>query len=179
MESYLGRRSFVCLAGASLAVTGCVGGMSVTSSFDEGDEIPVEHTCDGEGASPPLEVENVPEGAETLAVVADDPDAPGGTFVHWLLWNVSAEIGNVPGGVRNEPTLPSLGGARQGENDADSVGYEPACPPEGDGEHTYRLTVHAVGEELSLGAGEGRDALESALDGSTVGRARLTGVYSR
>ena len=171
------RRTFVSLVAAGVA-SGCLGGgMSVSSSFGDGEGIPVGHTCDGEEVSPPLDVEGVPEEAETLAVVVDDPDAPGGTFVHWLLWNVPADIGNIPGGVAPEPTVTELGGARQGTNGTDEVGYAGPCPPEGDGQHRYRLFVHAVGRELDLDARATREELDAALDGSTVATGRLEGTY--
>ena len=173
------RRTFVSLVAAGV-VSGCLGdGMSVSSSFGDDEEIPVEHTCDGEEVSPPLDITEVPEEAETLAVIVDDPDAPGGTFVHWLLWNVPADVGNIPGGVASEPTVGGLGGARQGTNDADKIGYAGPCPPEGDGQHTYRFFVHAVDRELDVEGGATREELESALDGSTVATGRLEGTYER
>ncbi|MCX2818211.1 YbhB/YbcL family Raf kinase inhibitor-like protein [Haladaptatus sp. F3-133] len=92
---------------------------------------------------------------------------------------VAAEVGNIPGGVRPEPTVGALGGARQGTNDAGEMGYTAPCPPEGDGKHTYRFVVHAVEDELDLEPGAGRDELGAALDGSTVATAHLEATYER
>lgn len=156
------------------------GTFSVSSlAFDDGDETPTEYTCEGANDSPPLRVDGVPSEAETLALVVDDPDAPGTTFVHWLLWNLPADAEGIPQGVPHGPSVDELDGARQGTNDNGDIGYFGPCPPEGDGPHTYRFTLYAVGAELELEAGATRGDLDAALDGKTVGRARLEGTYSR
>lgn len=154
--------------------------LSVTSSaFEAGDTIPTRYTCDGENVSPPLTVANVPEGAGSLAVIVDDPDAPGGTFVHWLLWNVPPDRTQLPAGVTRGETVADLGGARQGENDANRVGYSGPCPPTADDAHTYRFTAYAVEGTLDLQAGADRAALADALDGRTLTSERLTGEFDR
>jgi len=183
----LNRRTFLVAVGA--IVPGCMSGnnesnetgtFSVSSlTFEDGEEIPAKYTCDGENDSPPLRIEGVPSEAETLALVVDDPDAPGTTYVHWLLWNLPADTEQIPQGVAHGPAVSQLGGAEQGTNDNGDVGYFGPCPPEGDGPHTYRFTLYAVDTELELEAGAERDELDAALDGSTVGTARLTGTYSR
>jgi Raf kinase inhibitor-like YbhB/YbcL family protein len=156
------------------------GEFTVTSSaFEDGATIPERYTADGENGSPPLSVQGVPDGTETLAVIADDPDAPGGTFVHWLLWNVPGDRTTIPEDIPADEQVDALDGARQGTNDLGEIGYGGPAPPEGDDAHTYRFTVHAVDTTLGLAAGAERDALEDALDGSTVGSARLTGEYGR
>lgn len=156
------------------------GSLTVSSSaFEAGDTIPTRYTCEGEDVSPPLTVAGVPEEAGSLALVADDPDAPGGTFVHWLLWNVPPDRTELPAGVARGETVADLGGARQGDNDAGTVGYNGPCPPPADDSHTYRFTVYAVDGTLDLEAGADRAALGDALDGRTLASGRLTGKFDR
>lgn len=187
------RRSF--LAAVGVVASGCVdgddgdasevpedseGSLSISSlAFEDGEEIPTEYTCDGANSSPPLRIEGVPEEAETLALIVDDPDAPDQTFVHWLLWNIPADTEQIPQSIPQGPAVSDLGGAVQGTNDADDVGYSGPCPPGEDGPHTYRFILYAVDTELELDAGAERDELDAALDGRTVGTARLEGTYER
>jgi Raf kinase inhibitor-like YbhB/YbcL family protein len=156
------------------------GTFSVSSlAFDDGEEIPTEYTCEGANDSPPLRIDGAPSEAETFALVVDDPDAPGTTFVHWLLWNIPADSKEVPRGVPHGGSVEEPDGARQGTNDNGDVGYFGPCPPEGDGPHTYGFTLYAVDTELGLEAGAGRGDLGAALNGKVVGRARLDGTHSR
>lgn len=183
------RRTFLAAAGA--VATGCVGGDDgpddvetfplTSSAFNDGEQIPTEYTCDGENVSPPLSVGGAPEEAETLALVVDDPDAPNPPFVHWLLWNVPADVEGIPRDVPQGETVGTLDGARQGANDTDTdeIGYFGPCPPPDDGPHTYRFILYAVDTELELEAGATRGELDAALDGATVAEARLTGTYER
>jgi len=183
------RRSLLA-AGVAAALAGCSsggpetvespGGLTVTSSaFEEGGQIPTEYTGDGDDRSPPLALSGVPDAAVTLAVVVDDPDAPGGTFVHWLLWNVPADRSTLPAGLPQRERLPAIGDARQGTNGFDELGYRGPLPPSGDGPHTYRFTVYAVDDRLELSAGARRRKLDAALAGSVVASGRLTGEYER
>jgi hypothetical protein len=184
----LRRRTFLVATGA--VVSGCMGGeepdntgtFSVSSlAFEDGEEIPTQYTCENEGEvdSPPLRIEGVPEETETIALIVDDPDASGGTFVHWLLWNLPADTEQIPQSVPHGPAVSELGGAEQGTNDNGDVGYFGPCPPPDDGSHTYRFTVYAVEKELEVEAGATRDELDATLNGSTIGTARLTGTYER
>lgn len=153
---------------------------TVTSSVvAEGEELPETYTADGEDISPPLSLQGLPGGTESLAVVLDDPDAPSGVFVHWLLWNVPGDTTAISEGVPRNETVDELDGARQGTNDFGEIGYFGPAPPADDDAHTYRFTVYAVDSMLELEAGAERDALEEALDGSTLGSARLTSTYER
>ena len=113
--------------------------------------------------SPTLEVSGVPSGASSVALLVDDPDAPGGTFTHWLLWDLPPSIATIPEDVPAGETVPSLDGAKQGTNDADVVGYSGPCPPRDDGAHTYRFRLLALGEPLALDAGASRTAFDAAL----------------
>jgi Raf kinase inhibitor-like YbhB/YbcL family protein len=152
--------------------------MRITSTaFDYGGEIPRRHTCDGEDVSPPLTLADVPAEAVTLALIVDDPDAPRGTFVHWLLWNIPLETGDLPEGVPAASAVPSLGRAVQGTNDFGRIGYRGPCPP--DRRHTYRFLLYALSRELDLESGARRSALEGAMKGVIIAQAELTATYER
>lgn len=150
-----------------------------SSAFEDGDRIPEQYTRDGDDRSPPLVVEDLPEGTQTLALVVDDPDAPGTTWVHWLLWGVPADQAEIPEDVPGENIVESLGGARQGKNDFDEVGYGGPEPPVGHGTHHYRFTAYALDRHIDLDAGAGRDALEREMEGAILETARITGTYER
>lgn len=154
--------------------------MQITSSaFGDGDAIPTEHTGEGADTSPPLDVSDVPDAAASLALIVDDPDAPGGTWLHWLLWNLPVDRTVVPEGVPTDAEVSALGGARQGVNDFDGVGYGGPMPPRGHGPHHYRFTVYALTDTLGLEPGAHRSDLEDAMKGKVLEQARLTGVYER
>lgn len=156
------------------------GGFSFeTSAFRDGGSIPRRYTCDGRDLSPALLFGGVPAAADTLAVVLDDPDAPGGTFTHWLLWNVPADIDSIAEHVATERHPPEIEGASQGTNDFGDVGYRGPCPPEGHPPHTYRFTAYAVPETLDVETGAERSTLLEALDGRAVATERFTGEYGR
>jgi hypothetical protein len=148
-------------------------------AFAEGASIPTAHTCDGVDRSPPITVADLPSAADSIALIVDDPDAPGATFTHWLLWNVPADTASIPEGIEPGPTVNNLGGARQGENDFGAVGYRGPCPPAGDGPHTYRFTAFAVPGTLSVQPGASRRTLTDALAAESIGSAQFTGEYER
>lgn len=150
-----------------------------TAAFDDGGTIPDEYTCDGADVSPALAIDGAPENTAAFALVVDDPDAPGGTFTHWLLWNVPPGITEIPEGVATSATVESLGSARQGTNDFGETGYRGPCPPTGDGPHTYRFTLYALDAELDVEAGANVDAVTSAVENATVAEAHITGEYGR
>ncbi len=152
--------------------------MEITSSvFKEQQSIPSKYTCDGADVSPPLSINGVPDSAETLALVADDPDAPGGTFVHWGIWNLPASTGKIPAKVPQEKSVASLGSAVQGKNDFGEYGYRGPCPP--GGEHRYQFHLYAVDRKIDLSAGASKNDLLKAIKGSVVAETELTGLYSR
>ena len=144
--------------------------MKITSSaFQEGGNIPSKFTCDGGNASPPLQITGVPSEAKTLVLIADDPDAPGGLFTHWLVWNIPAQTnsiaeGSVPKGVH-------------GTNDFGKSGYGAPCPPSGT--HRYYFRVFALDRELTLPAGAKRSQLDGAMKGHVVAQGELMGRYAR
>jgi len=150
-----------------------------TTAFDDGDRIPERYTGDGDDVSPSLTVSDLPEGTRSLAIIVDDPDAPNKTWVHWLVWGIPADTTTIPEDVPAAELVEELGGARQGKNDFDQIGYGGPAPPPGHGEHRYRFTAYALREHIDLDAGATRNALEERLEGATLETARLTGVYSR
>jgi Raf kinase inhibitor-like YbhB/YbcL family protein len=147
-------------------------------AFREGAAIPARHTCDGEDVSPPLAWNGVPPGTAALALIADDPDAPAGTWVHWVLYNLPGDRAELPEGVAQTGRPPQLAGALQGTNDFRRVGYGGPCPPPGR-PHRYFFTLYALDASLPLRAGATRRELERAMAGHVIGEARLMGTYAR
>lgn len=146
-----------------------------STAFKEGQPIPRQYTCDGVNVSPPLEWTGVPRNAKTLAIIADDPDAPAGTWVHWVLYNTPAK--NI-GFVENVPATENLkAGGFQGKNDFGKIGYGGPCPPSGT--HRYFFKIFAVDTELPLKAGAAKADVEKAMEGHIVGQGQLMGTYSR
>lgn len=147
-------------------------------SFGDGERIPVRHTCDGEDVSPRLEWVGAPEGARSFALIMYDPDAPAGTFVHWVLYNVPGGLRYIEEGVPRAPTVPGLG--IQGVNDFGFHGYGGPCPPRGHGEHRYFFALHALDvEDVGLGPGATAAQLVDRIKRHVIGYAVLMGRYSR
>ena len=144
---------------------------SLTSSaFAPGGTIPRPYTCDGEDRSPPLSWSAPPTGTRSLALILDDPDAPGGRFIHWLAWGITPDTG----GLGEGEAAPL-----EGRNDFATVGYRGPCPPRGHGRHRYRFQLHAVAEKLWLASGAGVQELEQALRTKDLAVAELVGTYQR
>ncbi|MFW6003595.1 MAG: YbhB/YbcL family Raf kinase inhibitor-like protein [Halanaeroarchaeum sp.] len=153
---------------------------AITSpAFGEAQTIPDRHTCAGANVSPGLVFEGIPLEAATLAIVADDPDAPSGTFTHWVIWNVGADRTDIPEGVEPTETVGALEDAAQGTNDFGSIGYRGPCPPEDDDPHTYRFRAYALDSRLAIESGAERETVESALDDVTLATDVLTGTFGR
>lgn len=146
-------------------------GFTLTSgAFENGQEIARRHTCEGDDLSPPLGWSGAPDGTRSLALIVDDPDAPVGTFTHWLAWAIEP----ASGGLGEGDAAPV-----EGRNDFGSVGYRGPCPPPGHGPHRYFFRLHSLDAELELEAGAGRQDLERALEGHVLGVAELMGRYER
>lgn len=151
--------------------------ISLTSpAFAEGETIPIKHTCDGEDLSPPLQWRNVPQGTKSLALIGDDPDAPGRTFVHWVLYNIPPTAEELPEGIPAAATLPD--GARQGMNDFRRIGYGGPCPPAGK-PHRYVFKLYALDIELTLSPEATAQDLMRAMEGHILAEGRLIGTYQR
>lgn len=144
--------------------------------FQDGGRIPKEFTCEGRNLSPKLEFHDVPENARSLALILDDPDAPSGTFVHWLIWNLGPDTDGLAAGAVPDGPAP---GAEEGSNSAGRKGYTGPCPPRGHGDHHYRFTLYALDQRLQLKPGAGRQALDGAMKGHILAEARVTGLYAR
>ena len=141
-----------------------------SAAFDDGQPIPELYTCDGEDVSPPLAWSGAPEGTVQLALVVDDPDAPGGTFTHWVVWGIDPA-----GGGAAEGEVPD--GAIKGKNDFGKTAYGGPCPPSGT--HHYRFELLALSADPQLGAGASVTDLRAAVDETVLGGAVLTGTYER
>ncbi len=147
-----------------------------TSAFRNGGEIPSRYTCSGSDISPALKWSGSPKGTRSLALIVDDPDAPMGTWTHWLIWNIPAQPPSLPGGVPADGELRN--GARQGRNDFNRLGYGGPCPPPGKA-HRYFFRICAVDTLLELKPGGSRSDLERALKGHVVSQAVWMGTFRR
>ena len=147
-------------------------------AFREGAAIPARHTCDGADTSPQLSWNGAPPGTAALALIADDPDAPAGTWVHWVLYNLPGHLTGLPEGVPKTDQLPQLGGALQGKNDFRRVGYGGPCPPPGR-PHRYFFKLYALNAALPLRAGATKHEVERAMESHVLGEASLMGTYAR
>ena len=141
-----------------------------------GEPIAARFTCDGEDRSPQLTWTGVPVETRSFALVCDDPDAPRGTWQHWLIYNLSPEVCELEAGVPPSPELPS--GARQGLNDFGNVGYGGPCPPEGK-PHRYFFRLHALDIQLNLPPGVTRADLDGAMESHVLAVGTLMGTYER
>jgi len=141
-----------------------------STAFEHEGEIPQRHTCDGEDLSPPLTWTDPPDGVESLALVMDDPDAPSGLFVHWLVWGLDPAAGTLP---ENANSL------LEGTNGFGTVGYGGPCPPPGHGRHRYFFRLHALKQTIDLEPGATREDLDKEIDRHEIAVAHLMGTYER
>ncbi|MGK7924506.1 MAG: YbhB/YbcL family Raf kinase inhibitor-like protein [Spirulina sp.] len=136
-------------------------------AFAHNAPIPQQYTCQGEDISPPLTIDNIPEGTIALALIVDDPDAPMGTWDHWLIWNLQ------PAGEIQEGSAPGT----QGQNSWGRNDYGGPCPPRGT--HRYFFKLYALDSELALPKGTTKAQLEAAMEGHILERAELLGLYKK
>ena len=149
-----------------------------TSAFADGTPIPVKHTCDGPDVSPPLTWADTPANTKSFALIMDDPDAPMGTWVHWVLWNLPGTRDALPENVPKTGALKEPGGAHQGNNTWPKIGYYGPCPPPGK-PHRYYFKLYALDGPLSLKAGATKADVERAMQGHVLAQAQLMGTYGR
>ncbi len=150
--------------------------LSVASTaFKEGEMVPAKYTCDGEELSPPLTFDAVPPDAKSIVVIADDPDAPGKTWVHWVMFNIPADERMIAQDVPKTENTPF--DAVQGKNDFGKVGYGGPCPPSGT--HRYFFKVYALDKELDLDSKATKADVEKAMEGHVTASGQLMGKYSR
>jgi hypothetical protein len=142
--------------------------------FPDGAAIPPKHTCEGANSSPPLTWSGAPAGARSFALILDDPDAPGGVWTHWLLWNIPATVSGL------EESARPRGPIRAGTNDFGKPGYGGPCPPRGHGPHRYFFRLFALDvEDLGLGAGARREELVRVLGPHILATCEYLGRFER
>jgi Raf kinase inhibitor-like YbhB/YbcL family protein len=146
-----------------------------SGAFEEGGLIPKQYTCDSMDISPPLTFSGIPDSARSLALICDDPDAPMGTWVHWVLYNLSPDTSGLPENVPGTDTLSST--TRQGISDFGRYGYGGPCPP--GGTHRYYFKLYALDTMLDLKGKVSKSDLEKAMKGHILAEAQLMGRYSR
>lgn len=147
-----------------------------SSAFAEGEWIPKKHTCEGQDLSPPLRWNHPPTGTRSFALIADDPDAPAGTWVHWVMYNVPIDIRGLVEALPAQDILPN--DAQQGLNDFKRVGYGGPCPPPGN-PHRYYFRLYALDQELSLKPRAAKAQVLDAMKGHVLAEAQLMGRFTR
>jgi Raf kinase inhibitor-like YbhB/YbcL family protein len=146
-----------------------------STAFRQGEAIPSKYTCDGDNVSVPLQWADPPVGTRSFAITVEDPDAPSGTFVHWVIYNIPANSRDLPEDGASEANLPE--GSQNGANSARRTGYMGPCPPSGT--HRYVFRLYALDTTLNLNAGATKDQLLKAMQGHTLADAELMGTYTR
>ncbi len=146
-----------------------------SSAFQAGELIPKKFTCDGEEVSPPIAWSDVPKETKSVALISDDPDAPRGTWVHWVIFNIPPNAKGLPENIQPRSTLPD--GSRQGMNDSREIGYGGPCPPSGT--HRYYFKVYALNTTLTLESGATKAQLLKAMEGHILGEGEVMGRYKR
>lgn len=146
------------------------GQMKITSVFENNGQIPSKYTCDGQDLAPELTISDVPAAAKELVLIVDDPDAPIGTFVHWVLYNIPANTTKI-----DEKNLPT--GTKQGFSDFRRNGWGGPCPP--NGEHRYFFKLYAIDKTLDMPEGASKSKIENAIKGHIIEQAQLIGLYKR
>jgi len=146
-----------------------------STAFEEDGIIPRQFTCDGEDISPPLSWDGVPEQAQSLVLIADDPDAPTGTWVHWVIYDLPATMSNLSEHVPSQKVIRTIG--RHGITDFGRVGYGGPCPPTGT--HRYFFKLYALDTRLNLEAGKTKSEVELAMQGHILAQGQLMGRYRR
>jgi len=149
-----------------------------SSAFSEGQRIPDRFTCEGQDISPALSWSEPPTGTQSLALLMDDPDAPGGVFTHWILYDLSPELRNLDEEVPPRQTLNTPINAKQGMNDFGRIGYGGPCPPQGE-THTYRFRLFALNANPNFPSEVTRVTFFEAIEANVIAEARLTGVFGR
>ena len=150
--------------------------ITVTSNaFKDGGMIPGKYTCDGDDMSPPIDWSGLPPETKSIAMISDDPDAPMGTWVHWVIFNMPPQLKGLPEDVQPDKVLEN--GAVQGMNDSRQIGYGGPCPPAG--VHRYFFKVYALDTKVSLGPAATKKDLEKAMVGHILSEGQLMGRYKR
>lgn len=146
-----------------------------SSAFTDGGMIPEKYTCDGEGISPPIVWESVSDNIRSFALICEDPDAPMGTFTHWVVYDLPSDVTELPEHIPNKDRLPN--GGLQGINSLHKTGYFGPCPPSGT--HRYFFKVYALDKKLDIGPSADKDRLMEAMKGHIVAQGQIMGKYQR
>lgn len=144
-------------------------------AFNAKDSIPSKYTCQGQNISFPLKWEGIPDDAKTLAIIFDDPDAPGMTWIHWVIYNIPASLSGLPENIPPKEVLPDLG--LQGTNSWRKIGYGGPCPPSGT--HRYFTKLYALDNPLPVKAGLSKKALLDTMQGSILEETQMYGTYKK
>jgi Raf kinase inhibitor-like YbhB/YbcL family protein len=172
----VGTRLVVAVGLAALLIGAGGATMELKSqAFAAGEMIPAKYTCDGQDISPPLRWSDPPAGTIEFALISDDPDAPVGTWVHWVMWNIPANASALDENLPKTASLPN--GTKQGTTDFRRIGYGGPCPPSGT--HRYYFKLYALDTALNLPASTIKKDLEKAMQGHILGQAELMGTYRR
>jgi Raf kinase inhibitor-like YbhB/YbcL family protein len=147
-----------------------------TAAFEYGETMPTQYGCNGQNISPALSWSGVPEGTQSFALIVDDPDAPAGTFTHWVIFNIPGSASELEEAIPANPQLTN--GALQGKNNYDKIGYGGPCPPEGT-KHRYYFVLYALDQTLDLDAGASKAQVLDAMQGHILAQAELMGTYQR
>ncbi len=147
-----------------------------TTAFENGKNIPVKYTCDGDNISPVIFFDEIPKGAVTLAMIMEDPDAPGGTFTHWIMYNIPAGENKLEGNIPIEKNVNN--GAIHGINDFGKYGYAGPCPPGGE-EHRYYIRVFALNKKLPPESAKKQEDFYNSIEKHVIEKAEYMGKYRR
>ena len=148
-----------------------------TNAFKQSEMIPTKYTCDGSDISPDLTWEGAPQGTKSLALICEDPDAPNGTFTHWVLYALPANTNGLPENLPKQDVIQSPA-SKQGTNDFREVGYGGPCPPRGS-RHRYFFKLYALDTDIMLAPKAQKTDLEAAMNGHVLAQAELMGTYQR
>jgi|WetSurMetagenome_2_1015567.scaffolds.fasta_scaffold134219_1 Raf kinase inhibitor-like YbhB/YbcL family protein len=146
-----------------------------SAAFKHLQPIPSQYTCDGADISPPLSWNGVPAGTKSLALIAEDPDAPAGTWVHWVVYDLPPATDSLQENLPKTDTL--AGGGKQGKTDFNRIGWNGPCPPGGN--HRYFFNIYALDIMLNLPAGKTKAEIEKAMNGHILAKGELVGTYKR
>lgn len=142
----------------------------ISPAFRDGAPIPLQYTCKGQNVNPPLNILDKPEGTKSMVLIMHDPDATGGDFTHWIMWDIPPRAESIS--VNSVPI-----GAIQGPNDASKNSYTGPCPPAGTGTHRYIFELYALDSSLGLDSKTSRQQLEQSMEGKIIEKAVLTGLF--
>jgi len=170
------------ITGIGYSHTGAAGeemGFSIKSSdIKAGERVAARFTCDGEDLSPALEWEGAPDGTESLALIVEDPDAPMGTFIHWVIYDIPGAVSGLKRDASKTAAI--TGGMKEGVSSFGRVGYNGPCPPPGHGEHRYYFRLRALDiKELDVKKGADQADVEAAMNGHVLAETSIMGTYGR